>query len=121
MKIYPEAHYIAAKEDTTPIDIPLAYVESAIKTGELIIEPTDIFSRPASSNVIDMYQKFTNPDILFFDESGNPTSVELKRVGEEYMYNPAVTEWIPDTFTYRTILQRNGRLCEAFSVNNCQV
>lgn len=108
MKIYPEAHYIAAKEDTTPIDIPLAYVESAIKTGKLIIEPTDIFSRPASSNVIDMYQKFTNPDILFFDESGNPTNVELKRIGEEYMYNPAVTEWIPDTFTYRIILQRNG-------------
>lgn len=108
MKIYPEAHKISAKEDTTPLDIPLAYIESITKNAELSLEPTDDFSRLASTSIVDMYQKFTNPDTLFFDEDGKPTDVELKRVGSEYMYNPAVTEWTPDKFSYRTILQRSG-------------
>ena len=57
---------------------------------------------------VEIYQKFTDKDTLFFDKDNKVTNVELKRVGDEYMYNPSVIEFTPSSFTYQAVLQRTG-------------
>ena len=36
-------------------------------------------------------------------------AVDLKRVGHEYLYSPKVTEFTPESFSWKAILKRNGR------------
>lgn len=109
MKIYPSNHIITAKENTTPRDIPLAYLENSEVDESLRIDYNPNFIKPTVTKPVNIYQKFNDPNTLFFDKNGKRTDVILKRVGQEYMYSPDVTEFTPSSFTWKAILNRNGR------------
>lgn len=109
MKIYPSNHVITAKENTTPRDIPLAYLENSEVDESLRIDYNPNFIKPTVTKPVNIYQKFNDPNTLFFDKNGKRTDVILKRVGQEYMYSPDVTEFTPSSFTWKAILNRNGR------------
>ena len=109
MKIYPSNHVITAKENTTPRDIPLAYLENSEVDESLRIDYNPNFIKPTVTKPVNIYQKFNDPNTLFFNKNGKRTDVILKRVGQEYMYSPDVTEFTPSSFTWKAILNRNGR------------
>ena len=108
MKIYPSNHVITAKENTTPRDIPLAYLENSEIDESLRIDYNPDFIKPTVIKPVNIYQKFNDPDTLFFDKNEKRVDVVLKRIGQEYMYSPDVTEFTPSSFTWKAILNRNG-------------
>ena len=109
MKIYPSNHVISAKEKTTPRDIPLAYLENSEVDESLRIDYNPEFIKTRRKIPVNIYQKFSDPDTVFFDANGKRTDVVLKRVGQEYMYSPDVTEFTPESFTWKAILSRSGK------------
>lgn len=109
MKIYPSHHIVMAKDKASPFDIPLSYIESKEESAgvSLLTEPD--YTHSASQSYLEIHQKFTDPDTYFFTpKKERVTDIELKRVGQEYMYNPSAIEFVPQTFSYRTILKRSG-------------
>lgn len=109
MKIYPSNHIITAKEKTTPRDIPLAYLENIETNESLRIDFEPKFVRPETVTPVNIYQKFIDPDTFFFDSNRKRVDIELKRVGAEYIYSPEVTEFTPESFTWKAVLKRNGQ------------
>ena len=108
MKIYPSNHVISSKENTTPRDIPLAYLENSETDESLQINYNPDFIKPTTINSVNIYQKFNDPNIIFFDKDKKPVDVVLKRVGQEYMYSPNITEFTPNSFSWKAILNRGG-------------
>lgn len=108
MKIYPSVHKVNAKDKTNPFDIPLGYIETVPRSIDMRVNVMPDFVKKEDGAVVDIYQKFTTDKIIFFDERGKKADVELKRVGNEYMYNPPVTSFTPKEFSYRAVLRRTG-------------
>ena len=109
MKVYPDNHIIQAKEKTTVRDIPLAYIENKKISSDLRIDYNPDFIKPTVVKPVNIYQKFYDPDTYFFDKNRKKVAVDLKRVGHEYLYSPKVTEFTPESFSWKAILKRNGR------------
>ena len=106
MKIYPRSYAISSKEQVTANDIPLAYVES-IETGSGI--QIDYERTAQMVSPVNTYQKISDPDTYFFSSAGELVpDVPLKRIGNEYMFDPSNKEFTPQRFSYRCVLQRNG-------------
>lgn len=110
MKIYPANHKIISKEKKNIADIPLAYLEMKEEnTIKCRYEyNVNIYQPEKIKFPVSVYQKFDTNKLYFFSsDTEERKDVELKRVGNHYIYSPAIKFFSPTVFTYSIILKRN--------------
>ena len=111
MKIYPSKHrikQIAESNVDRDISIPLAYLNNDYITYSITRKVHDDFSNTTKIPVLPN-QSIENPDVLLFDNYGNPanSSTVINRGSDGYHYYPNnMIEFDPLKFAYSVTAQR---------------
>lgn len=110
MIIYPAKHHIAGRENLSPGDIQLAYIDANNIEKEYRVLNINHKSSMERQESVYPYEEFDRPDPYLFDKNKNLISVssDMIRTDNGYAFFPAeAVEFFPELFDFRVSVKRH--------------
>lgn len=108
MKIFPSPHIVVDTDTPDFLQIPLCHLDENRIADKIIVEKEDNFLTDKKVE-IKPYTKISNMANLFFDDKLDIVNPSFYFENGEYLYRPSsVTEFVPEHFSFRTLIQRQS-------------